>query len=599
MLNPAFKEFIRLSNEVHPLADRSAILDNLMTDTVGMLVITRTGAPDLEFEFSKSTLTLGRASTNDIVLNDTRVSRFHARIDCSQEGCTVIDLDSTNGIQVNGENVKKAVLSPGDSFKIGDNDLRFERERLKPDLAETMIDSEAELDRMIDCEILPMAINETGQPQLVVFSKDKTWEVSLEEVELLKIGRADDNDLVLPYEKVSRYHAELARQGDIFVLRDLKSTNGTFSKDKRIDQMILVNGALFRIGPAQLFYKSGFSDNEVTMVNETLEFIQTKKPVIFIPGFMGSELWQGSERVWPNVKYYFKNPDIFKYSDAEPNTLMPGGVVDEVVVVPNLIKFDRYNRLGDYFVEELKYERGVNFFEFAYDWRQDVRRSAQKLSQMIDGLKLSQPVTIIAHSLGTLVTRYYLTRLGGNKKVERVMLMGGPHRGVPRIVFNLLVGATKIPLGAFGERIRQIGLSLPALYQILPTTDFTLENSDKKINFLEYEGWLPEENRRLLRSAREFRKEIGSRLNVPTVSIFGYGLKTITDLSVGKEPDGNIKITKLHHELRGDSEIPESSAILDGSEFHPVQQFHGSLYVDNDVKMRLKLELTLARFGKK
>jgi hypothetical protein len=36
----------------------------------------------------------------------------------------------------------------------------------------------------------------------------------------------------------------------------------------------------------------------------------------------------------------------------------------------------------------------------------------------------------------------------------------------------------------------------------------------------------------------------------------------------------------------------QSSAVLPGSEIHPVQQNHGTLYVDNDVKMRLKLELT-------
>jgi len=38
--------------------------------------------------------------------------------------------------------------------------------------------------------------------------------------------------------------------------------------------------------------------------------------------------------------------------------------------------------------------------------------------------------------------------------------------------------------------------------------------------------------------------------------------------------------------------VPERSAVLDGTEIHPVQQYHGSLFVDNDVKMRLKLELS-------
>jgi len=42
----------------------------------------------------------------------------------------------------------------------------------------------------------------------------------------------------------------------------------------------------------------------------------------------------------------------------------------------------------------------------------------------------------------------------------------------------------------------------------------------------------------------------------------------------------------------GDATVPEQSAIAEGSEIHPVQQAHGSLYVDRDVKKRLKVELT-------
>jgi len=38
----------------------------------------------------------------------------------------------------------------------------------------------------------------------------------------------------------------------------------------------------------------------------------------------------------------------------------------------------------------------------------------------------------------------------------------------------------------------------------------------------------------------------------------------------------------------------EQSAYLPGSDIHPVQQHHGTLFVDNDVRMRLKLELTRA-----
>ncbi len=38
--------------------------------------------------------------------------------------------------------------------------------------------------------------------------------------------------------------------------------------------------------------------------------------------------------------------------------------------------------------------------------------------------------------------------------------------------------------------------------------------------------------------------------------------------------------------------------LLPGSDIHPVRQYDGSLYVDNDVKMRLKVELTRYRAGR-
>jgi hypothetical protein len=45
-------------------------------------------------------------------------------------------------------------------------------------------------------------------------------------------------------------------------------------------------------------------------------------------------------------------------------------------------------------------------------------------------------------------------------------------------------------------------------------------------------------------------------------------------------------------EVAGDLSVPAGSAVLKNSEIHPVYQEHGALYVDNDVKMRLKVELT-------
>lgn len=117
---------------------------------------------------------------------------------------------------------------------------------------------------------------------------------------------------------------------------------------------------------------------------------------------------------------------------------------------------------------------------------------------------LYDPITLIAHSTGCLICRYYVERLGGKRKVGRLIMVGGPHSGLPRSLVNLLCKPDIVPLGILGEEGRQTLLSFPLMYQLLRT----------------YE------------------------------------------------------------------------CVFDNCEIHPVKQHHGMLYTDNDVKMRLKLELT-------
>ena len=59
-----------------------------------------------------------------------------------------------------------------------------------------------------------------------------------------------------------------------------------------------------------------------------------------------------------------------------------------------------------------------------------------------------------------------------------------------------------------------------------------------------------------------------------------------------REAHGGLRETQKTVTPNGDGMIPEMSAVLPGAEIHPVHQHHGSLYVDNDVRMRLKIELT-------
>lgn len=554
----------------------------------GKLVLLSEGGPEQEFELGKTRVTLGRSNTNDIILSDSRVSRNHARLECSTAGCTLVDLGSSNGSFVNEQRVQRKLLQPGDIITVGSHQLRYDISGLTEEANMTVIDMEADLDQVLDQEVLPFSINETSQPRLVVMTPRRTWEVPLGDVDELSIGRADTNQLILEHPKVSRNHAEIQRKGELFVLRDLGSTNGILYGEERVDQLILQDGDEFKIGDATMVYKSGFVEESLTMADASLPKSSSRRIVIFVPGLMGSELWRGSERIFPNIKTLFTNPETLRF----PSPLEARKIVNEVVIVPNMIKLDQYNRLGDYLVEELGYQRGVDFFEFPYDWRQDVRISASQLAALVESLPRTQPLVIIAHSLGTMVSRYYIERLGGKARVERVILMGGPHRGVVKALTSLLDSPEVLPFGIMGERLRQVSMTFASSYQILPTYALQVDASGAKVNFLEDESWLPEQHRPLLRAGREFRRELGVRSSIPAVSIFGYGLKTVANLTIHKNPNGTINKIDYRMEPSGDSTILESSTVLGGSEIHPVKQYHGSLFVDNDVKMRLMVELT-------
>ncbi|HSG43376.1 MAG TPA: alpha/beta fold hydrolase, partial [Anaerolineales bacterium] len=288
-------------------------------------------------------------------------------------------------------------------------------------------------------------------------------------------------------------------------------------------------------------------------------------------------------------KLLFKEPDLLKYPGVPG--IEPRGILQEVVVVPNLIKLEQYSHMGDYLVEDLGYIRGKDFFEFAYDWRQDVRLTAKQLSEFIETLPVKGPIKLVAHSLGTLVSRYYVERYGGKDKVDKLILMGGPHLGTPAAVSSLLFGPDVLPFGLMGETLRKVIATFYTSYQILPVYACGMDQFGKPYNFMKDDSWLAPEQMALWQAARDFKRELGLTTSIPTTCIFGYGQKTVDRIKINRNSDNRITQSVYESKTNGDGSVPENSAILEGADFHPVHQLHGVLFVDNDVKMRLRLEL--------
>lgn len=73
-----------------------------------------------------------------------------------------------------------------------------------------------------------------------------------------RIGRHPDSEVFLDDVSVSRHHAVIARRGDLAVLRDVGSLNGTYVDGRRIDgETALAEGAQLQVGKFKLVFVMG------------------------------------------------------------------------------------------------------------------------------------------------------------------------------------------------------------------------------------------------------------------------------------------------------------------------------------------------------
>ncbi len=71
--------------------------------------------------------TIGRTPDNDIQIDTTYISRHHAVLLSNADDCIVEDLNSTNGVLVNGRRVGRQVLRDGDTLTVGKTEFSYQQ----------------------------------------------------------------------------------------------------------------------------------------------------------------------------------------------------------------------------------------------------------------------------------------------------------------------------------------------------------------------------------------------------------------------------------------------------------------------------------------
>lgn len=203
------------------------------------------------------------------------------------------------------------------------------------------------------------------------------------------------------------------------------------------------------------------------------EAAKPERPVVIIPGIVGSKLCKGKEVVWGTVDSLKKFASLALPVGDPGNAggIKPCGVISRIKVL-DLFNVDQYSTLFTLLKNKGGYVEKKTLFTFDYDWRLSNFHNAQKLAAFIDrNIGADKKFDIVAHSMGGLLARLYVQSPAARGRVDRLVLMGVPNRGSARIFEVLKDGWGKsVNADAGGiDKIRATMLSFPAVFELLPS----------------------------------------------------------------------------------------------------------------------------------
>ncbi len=264
--------------------------------------------------------------------------------------------------------------------------------------------------------------------------------------------------------------------------------------------------------------------------------------VVILPGITGSvlqkdgkDIWAISgQAAWEFLKTRGGSPQQLKLNDRDDPEAEDLGdgikatrLVADAHLVPGLVKIDGYTATAKVITDNFKVtkrrnihednkDEPANFFDFPYDWRRDNRVNAKILKRLLD-LRLKQwrehtgrkdaKVILLAHSMGGLISRYYLEVLEGWRDCKALFTFGTPYRGSVKAV-NFLANGYKNRFLDLTEVMR----SFPSVYQLLPIYEM-LKVNDQYWRIAEAPIELPNISKARAQDALKFHREIENAVN--------------------------------------------------------------------------------------
>ena len=113
-------------DSMKPGAPSSQARASTLLDRPNRLVMLAGPTPGAEFPLDRERMTIGRAEDANVSVNHNSVSRLHCEVHALGDGrFEIVDKGSSNGVRLNGSDLRRGIIEPGDVIELGDVKFKF------------------------------------------------------------------------------------------------------------------------------------------------------------------------------------------------------------------------------------------------------------------------------------------------------------------------------------------------------------------------------------------------------------------------------------------------------------------------------------------
>ncbi|MGW5924233.1 esterase/lipase family protein [Nocardia fluminea] len=341
--------------------------------------------------------------------------------------------------------------------------------------------------------------------------------------------------------------------------------------------------------------------------------------VVIVPGITGSVLARGERELW-SLSAAALRRGILHTSDVLDELRLPtvtddvGEYAEFALAAPEVIRgvhvwpgFWHGSGYGA-LIDRLGKAAPGRVVSFAYDWRLPNAYTASLLAVFVEDTLRRFPgskLTFVCHSMGGLITRYYLEVLGGHVHAARLITIGTPFSGSVKAV-KALTGNLYPRIPGLGEQVAKVARTFPAVAELLPTYRCVNTGPDREpLTLTETE--VPGLSAEVVARGRRFHDELNAALtrNAGTdayaLHVFAGKLQA-TDQSITVEAGGiGFQRTQRGIDHLGDGTVASFSAVppqwrLDENAlFRPAK--HGPLAKHRDLLEDVAAKATARELG--